>query len=250
MDQFSVIVDNQAVNALTSMAAEVALKAISKGFVIASIFYSPKAGEGSDLAQGRTLEQFLSLSVPAKTMGLTNKQALQQAANTSGQIAMPIRGKLVVTDDKINVMVVKTDEIRPVKVINAVQDAKTGLYIHSLPKNSHQTSTINVVTAPAKELLLTGQPPLIPKLPSVPVTVRNNPTSSQYAPIPLSVTTEFQDVILVYPEAAKMEPVYITYGSKTQSMVDQAAQQLDSANKSFAAIDKQYQAELLVLNSL
>lgn len=48
------------------------------GIFLGTLFHVPKVGEGSDRVDGRTLEQFLSLSVPAKTMGLTNPRVSHQ----------------------------------------------------------------------------------------------------------------------------------------------------------------------------
>ncbi|UBX30955.1 S-type pyocin domain-containing protein [Arsenophonus apicola] len=230
-----------------SAAADTAAMAVSRGFVVASILYPPKAGEGSDLAQGKTLDQFLSLSIPAKTIGLNDKQQLHQAT-TTGEIALPVRGRLVMSNDKVEVMAVRPQNATPVKVISAVKDAASGLYVHSLPKTNAQSASIQVVTAPSITSSLEGQPPLVSSLPRTPVSVRS--PFSDATQISASGAIPFQDAILVYPEAANMEPVYVMYGARSQNTIEQAQKGLAIANQSLDTINRQYQTELAALNRL
>ncbi|WP_290603681.1 S-type pyocin domain-containing protein [Arsenophonus sp. ENCA] len=219
---------NSAINTLNTVAtttADVALNAVSRGFVLASIFYSPAVGTGSDIVPGRTRENFLSLSVPAKAMGLPHRDALQQAAKTSGVISLPVRGKLAVTERQVDVRVVKTQNIQSVRVVEASHDENTGLYTHSLPDND--IGELNIVTTPIKESVIQGQPPLVTPLPTVPIKMHHDGHSSSASkplPIPVSKATAFHDVIVVYPEAAKMEPVYVMFEPKAHSIAEAARQ--------------------------
>ncbi|PAV01904.1 hypothetical protein CBG25_14020 [Arsenophonus sp. ENCA] len=195
------------------------------GIFLGTLFHVPKVGEGSDRVDGRTLEQFLSLSVPAKTMGLTNRETLQQAAKTSGVVDMPVRGKLAAIDPKVDVKVIKTPKIQSVRVVEATYDENTGLYIHSLTDN--KIGALKIVTAPVKESVIQGQPPLVAPLPTVPIKIHHDGHSSSASkPLPMAVskTTPFHDVIVVYPEAAKMEPVYVMFEPKAQSIAEAARQ--------------------------
>ncbi|QZN94053.1 S-type pyocin domain-containing protein [Symbiopectobacterium purcellii] len=174
------------------------------GFAIASIFHMEKLGVGSDQVPGRTRENFLSLSVPAKTMGLTDKAALVNAAKTTGEITMPARGKLSVKDRQLDISVVKPARPQSVRVVEATKDKSSGLYGHAL------TTGVSGVTTRTRESALAGQPALMAGIPGISVrSNRDSFSSAASTPRPFNHATRFHDVVVVYPEEAQLEPVYV-----------------------------------------
>ncbi|MEN3262477.1 S-type pyocin domain-containing protein [Sodalis endosymbiont of Spalangia cameroni] len=214
----------KAINELISLSMSV-IRRTPKGFLIASIFHIPKAGEGSDRVYRQSKEKFLSLTIPAQVIGLSNPDELRKAARTSSMINIPVRGKLAVTENKIDVKVIRNPEQQSIPVIEAVYDENTGLYVHNIPDTS--IGDLRLVTAPISTSALTGQPPLINPLPPLKIsinTLNNSDQATKSTPVSMTKTTRFHDVIVVYPETAHMEPVYVMFEQEAQSIAEAGRQ--------------------------
>ncbi|WP_440864670.1 colicin E3/pyocin S6 family cytotoxin [Symbiopectobacterium purcellii] len=198
-----------AISALASAGAEIAA-ATPMGFLVASAFYSPKVGIGSDKVPGRTPENFFSLALPAQVMNLPDKTALAQAANTAGTVNMPVRGVLT-AEKAIDIKVVRHPTVQPVKVVKAKYDVSTGLYVHDVV----EVPGGKLVTTPPVMADIPSLGPLITPIADVPVTVHtggeSHPPAVPITPFPDAFDSVNRDIILVYPDDAGMEPVYVMF---------------------------------------
>ncbi|WP_440863703.1 colicin E3/pyocin S6 family cytotoxin [Symbiopectobacterium purcellii] len=198
-----------AISALASAGAEIAA-ATPMGFLVASAFYSPKVGIGSDKVPGRTPENFFSLALPAQVMNLPDKTALAQAADTSGTVNMPVRGVLT-AEKAIDIKVVRHPTVQPVKVVKAKYDVSTGLYVHDVV----EVPGGKLVTTPPVMADIPSLGPLITPIADVPVTVHtggeSHPPAVPITPFPDAFDSVNRDIILVYPDDAGMEPVYVMF---------------------------------------
>lgn len=100
-------------------------RAFPGGFVIASIFHSPKAGVGSDKVPGRDMAALFSY--PATGTMLPKNHTLKPGDKS---VNLPVRGALVNHNGQMAVKLVKTGKgsvPAQVPVLKAVRDPKTGL---------------------------------------------------------------------------------------------------------------------------
>ncbi|PAU99271.1 hypothetical protein CBG25_20180 [Arsenophonus sp. ENCA] len=199
-----------AISALASAGAEIAA-ATPVGFLVASIAYSPKVGVGSDKVPGRTPENFFSLALPAhQVMNLPDKKALEQAANTSGTVNMPVRGVLT-AEKAIEINLVRHPTVQPVKVVKAKHDVSTGLYVHEVA----DVPGGKLVTTPPVMADIPSLGPLITPISDVPVTVHtgseSRPPAVPVTPFPDASGSTHRDIVLVYPDDAGMEPIYVMF---------------------------------------
>lgn len=214
----------KAINELISLGIGV-IRRTPIGFVIASIFHISKVGEGSDHVYRQSKEKSLSLTIPAQVIGLSNPDELRKAARTSSMIKVPVRGKLAVTENKIDVKAIRNPEQQSIPVIEAVYDENTGLYVHNIPDTS--IGGLRLVTAPISTSALTGQPPLINALPPLKIsinTLNNSAQATKSTPVSMTKTTRFHDVIVVYPETAHMDPVYVMFEPEAQNIAEAGRQ--------------------------
>ncbi|XP_012273150.1 uncharacterized protein LOC105695798 [Orussus abietinus] len=201
------------VAALGGLARSV-VSATPMGMVIASIAYTPKVGVGSDQVPGRTPENFFAMAVPAQAVNLPDKGQLQRIAQESGKVNMDVRGVLTAEQD-VKVHVVRTPTAEPVNVVRAAKDERTGLYVHSLPESGVPNGRL-VTTPPTS--VVPNSPPLVSPIPDVPVTVHtggdvNAPVAPPATEFPISGGSSIRDTVVVYPEDAGLEPIYVMFNT-------------------------------------
>lgn len=177
---------------------------------ISALFYSKKAGAGSDLVPGRDISAVLQgdiLFLPAAAV-------LEQAAETKTSVSMPVRGRMVVLDDgTLETQLVRDTAAGSVPVVRAVLDTQTGYWGYTLPMLPGvppQTILVSPADAPGVNgpLGLTGPVPL----PEHILHTGDQVTAPQGVTVtttPVADDLDFADVILIFPADSGLKPLYI-----------------------------------------
>ncbi|MGE7966555.1 S-type pyocin domain-containing protein [Pseudomonas sp. NPDC089918] len=101
---------------------------------VTAMVYSPTLGDGELSAEQRR-RLFQAVGVPAPTLGLTDRQALQSIADAGGSVEVAYRLKPETVPEGTAIIAVATGDAigAEVPVINAVLDPLTGLYSAEIP---------------------------------------------------------------------------------------------------------------------
>ena len=139
--------------------------------LVAGLVYSPTLANG-ELTPDQRRRLFQSVAVPAKTLGLTDEQALRSLADSGDSVDMPYRLKPQTVPEGTAVIAVTTgNEISAkVPVINAVLDPLTGHYIAEVPGSpprylqfTSDTTAEQTTASPARIAVLPPQTQALPK---------------------------------------------------------------------------------------
>jgi len=87
--------------------------------IIAAGLYPTKVGVGSDKVPGG---KHFAKALPAAMLNMPTEEHLRFAAQENNAIEVPIRGRLVLTSDQINIELVRTEQPTPVRVVAGVPD--------------------------------------------------------------------------------------------------------------------------------
>ena len=179
---------------------------------IAGLLFPNTAGDPSDsIVPGRDL----SSMIPGKILSLPDVATLNIAADKKTHVSMPIRGRMVLTDEGVlETQLVRTPVVGTVPVVRAVLDKTTGYYGYSLPAVAgvpSQRILISPADAPGTkgQLTLTGPVPLPERILHTgdQDVINNDETTIS----PVGDDIDFNDVILIFPADSGLDPIYIMY---------------------------------------
>jgi hypothetical protein len=186
------------------------------GIAVATLFYSPELGKGSDQVRGG-IESRLTGLMPADTLRLPDETTLRRALVHGQPVAMPVRGLLEVADGVARLGLVRTPTPGAVQVAEAGADPITGYYAYTLPAEDDvpaRTILVSPADAPGASgpTILTGPVPL-------PEIITH--TGGAVQPVQSISTTEYpcpddvviRDIILVFPAGSGLKPVYVMLNS-------------------------------------
>ncbi len=194
--------------AISRIAATVA-KGLPGGFVLATIFHSPKAGVGSDIVPGRDTEAMFALNAKL----LVGDGVRIDAGMKSVEI--PVRGALVNLNDSPTLALMKTGDglSKTVPVLDVVRDETTGLDYITVPAVAGAPSrTILINPVPmSQQLSHTGNTkpaPVTPVHTGSEVRVVSNIVTTT---TPLTDSHGLRDFIYWQPDVqgSGVEPVYV-----------------------------------------
>lgn len=177
---------------------------------VAALLYSRDVGTNSDRVPGRDISSLM----PGDALSLPDDSALSRAADSKAGISMPIRGRLLLSDDGLlETQLVRTPLAGTVPVFRANLDKETGYWSYTLPELPgvpNQTILISPSDAPGINgpLGISGPVPL-------PETFVHT-GDQDYVPETLGATIspvaddlDFNDIILIFPPESGLKPLYI-----------------------------------------
>ncbi len=179
---------------------------------VVGLLFPKNAGDPSDsVVPGRDLSNL----IPGNILSLPDAATLNDAANRGIGISMPVRGRMVLTEDgMLQTQLVRTPDVGTVPVVRATLDSETGYYGYTLPALAGvpaQTILVSPSDAPGVQgqLTLTGPVPLPERILNTGDQIAINLDETTVSPV--SDDIDFNDLVLIFPSDSGLAPVYVMY---------------------------------------